>query len=163
MYSPGRNPCGLAEHIQSHDLRQFIGNEPMGWKVAWSGSHDLPFYTSVWLFAALWYPCRHTIKTLSWWGFILLLLCRWRWMSGTHMVSDFAGIGNGFRDTNAWLAVLTNNTFPATFYAGDALGSFNSLAIHALPYRAFGGNQVLSGLPSRSLINHKFIISNWIH
>ncbi len=43
------------------------------------------------------------------------------------MVSDFAGIGNGFRDTNAWLAVLTNNTFPATFYAGDALGSFNSL------------------------------------
>jgi hypothetical protein len=46
---------------------------------------------------------------------------------GTHMVSDFAGIGNGFRDTNAWLAVLTNNAFRSTFYTGDALGSFNSL------------------------------------
>jgi hypothetical protein len=46
---------------------------------------------------------------------------------GTHAVSDFAGIGQGFRDTNTWLAMLTNNVLPATFYAGDALGSFNSL------------------------------------
>jgi hypothetical protein len=46
---------------------------------------------------------------------------------GTHAVSDFAGIGQGFRDTNAWLAVLTNNVLPATFYVGDALGSFNSI------------------------------------
>ena len=46
---------------------------------------------------------------------------------GTHMLSDFAGIGNGFRDTNAWLTALTNNAFPAEFYTGDALGSFNSI------------------------------------
>jgi hypothetical protein len=45
----------------------------------------------------------------------------------THMISDFtAGIGGGFRDSNAWLAALTNQIFPATFYASDALGSFNS-------------------------------------
>ena len=43
------------------------------------------------------------------------------------MFSDLAGIGQGFRDTNQWLAILTNNSFPATFYAGDALGSFNSI------------------------------------
>jgi hypothetical protein len=30
------------------------------------------------------------------------------------------------RDSNLWLAALTFNAFPATFYAGDALGSFNS-------------------------------------
>ena len=41
------------------------------------------------------------------------------------MVSDLAGLGQGFRDSNAWLAVLTGNALPATFYAGDALGSFN--------------------------------------
>ena len=45
---------------------------------------------------------------------------------GAHMISDFAGIGQGFRDTNQWLAILTNHSLPATFYAGDAIGSFNS-------------------------------------
>ena len=44
----------------------------------------------------------------------------------THLISDFAGIGQGFRDSNAWLASLTNNAFHPLFYAGDALGSFNS-------------------------------------
>jgi hypothetical protein len=44
----------------------------------------------------------------------------------THAVSDLAGIGEGFRDTNRWLALLTKNIFPTTFYVGDALGSFNS-------------------------------------
>jgi hypothetical protein len=44
----------------------------------------------------------------------------------THVISDFtAGIGLGFRYNNAWLATLTKDVFPATFYAGDALGSFN--------------------------------------
>lgn len=44
------------------------------------------------------------------------------------MISDLAGIGQGFRDTNQWLAVLTGNILQASFYAGDALGSFNSWA-----------------------------------
>ncbi len=45
---------------------------------------------------------------------------------GTHAISDLAGIGSGFRDTNQWLARLTSNALSASFYAGDALGSFNS-------------------------------------
>jgi hypothetical protein len=45
----------------------------------------------------------------------------------THTVSDFSGIGQGFRDTNLWLVTLTNNSLPGTFYTGDALGSFNSI------------------------------------
>lgn len=106
-------------------LRQFIGNETMGWKVAWS-DRMISFYTSVWLFAVLWYPFRRKVKPLSWWGFALLLLPIVL-DGGTHLLSDFAGIGNGFRDTNIWLAALTQNSLPATFYAGDALGSFNSL------------------------------------
>ena len=125
MYSLGEIQSAWQNTANLMILRQFIGNETMGWKVAWS-DRMISFYTSVWLFAALWYPFRNKIKTLSWWGFILLLLPM-AIDGGTHMVSDFAGIGNGFRDTNAWLAVLTNNAFSATFYAGDALGSFNSL------------------------------------
>lgn len=106
-------------------LRQFTGNETMGWKVAWS-DRMISFYTSVWFFAALWYPFRRRVKTLSWLGFILLLLPLI--IDGsTHMVSDLAGIGQGFRDNNQWLLAMTNASLPADFYAGDALGSFNSL------------------------------------
>ena len=46
----------------------------------------------------------------------------------THMLSDLWGVTAGFRQSNAWLAVLTGNLLPPTFYAGDAWGSFNSLA-----------------------------------
>ena len=106
-------------------LRKFTGNEIMGWKIAWS-DRMMAFYTSVWVFAALWFPFRSKIKLLSWWGFALLLLPM-AIDGGSHTISDFSGIGLGFRDTNQWLAILTNNSFPATFYAGDALGSFNSI------------------------------------
>ena len=106
-------------------LRQFIGNESMGWKVAWS-DRMISFYTSVWLFAVILFPLRRKIKPLAWWEFALLLLPIV--VDGlTHAISDLAGIGQGFRDTNMWLAVLTNSALPAMFYAGDALGSFNSL------------------------------------
>ena len=44
------------------------------------------------------------------------------------MISDLWGVTAGFRQSNAWLAVLTGNLLPPTFYAGDAWGSFNSLA-----------------------------------
>lgn len=107
-------------------LRKFIGTETMGWKVAWS-DRMISFYTSIWLFAVLWFPLRRTIKSLPWWGFILLLLPIV--MDGTtHAISDLSGIGLGFRDTNMWLATLTNNILPTDFYAGDALGSFNFIA-----------------------------------
>jgi uncharacterized membrane protein len=46
----------------------------------------------------------------------------------THAISDLAGIGLGFRDTNSWLVYLTNNQFSVSFYAGDTLGTFNSFA-----------------------------------
>jgi uncharacterized membrane protein len=105
-------------------LRQFIGNPELGWKVAWS-DRMVSFYISIWLFALIWWPLRRKIKILPWWGFLLFLLPMI--IDGsTHTVSDLAGIGEGFRDTNLWLAALTNHSLPLTFYAGDALGSFNS-------------------------------------
>ncbi len=106
-------------------LRQFIGNETMGWKIAWS-DRMIWFYTSVWFFAVLWFPFRRKLKPLSWLGFLLLLLPM-ALDGGSHAISDLAGIGQGFRDNNLWLAQLTGNLLPAAFYAGDALGSFNSL------------------------------------
>ena len=107
-------------------LRQFIGNAAMGWKVAWS-DRMVSFYTSIWLFAVLWYPLRRRIMSIPWLGLLLLLLPIT--LDGiTHAISDLSGIGLGFRDTNSWLAALTDDRFLISFYAGDTMGSFNSLA-----------------------------------
>lgn len=125
MYSLNEIQAAWQDTINPFILRKFIGNETMGWKIAWS-DRMIWFYTSVWLFAVLWSPFRRKIKPLAWWGFVLLLLPLV--IDGsTHAISDFAGIGQGFRDTNLWLVTLTNNSLPATFYAGDGLGSFNSI------------------------------------
>jgi uncharacterized membrane protein len=106
-------------------LRQFVGGPGMGWKVAWS-DRMVFMYTTILLWGILFWFLRKRIKALPWWGLLVFLLPM-AVDGSTHLISDFtAGIGLGFRDTNAWLAFLTIDTFPATFYAGDGLGSFNS-------------------------------------
>ena len=125
MYSLAEIQAAWQDTINPLILRKFIGNPEMGWKVAWS-DRMISFYTSVWFFAIVWYPFRRRVKPLPWWGFILLLLPMIL-DGGSHTASDFSGIGQGFRDTNLWLAALTNYSLPGTFYAGDALGSFNSI------------------------------------
>jgi uncharacterized membrane protein len=125
MYSLSEIQAAWQNTANPMILRQFTGNETMGWKIAWS-DRMISFYTSVWLFAVIWYPFRRRIKPIAWWAFVLLLLPI-ALDGGTHAISDLAGIGQGFRDTNTWLVALTNHAYPATFYAGDALGSFNSL------------------------------------
>ncbi len=106
-------------------LRQFIGNETMGWKVAWS-DRMVSMYTSVLLFAWVWWPLRRKLRPLPPWAFVALLTPLA--LDGTtHLLSDMlSGVGRGFRYDNTWLAELTNFAFPAAFYVGDALGSFNS-------------------------------------
>lgn len=105
-------------------LRQFVGNPQVGYKVAWS-DRMVSMYTSIPLAALLWRPFRRRLRPLPLWAFALLILPIT--VDGlSHMVSDLAGIGEGFRDTNVWLAALTGRSFPSSFYAGDALGSFNS-------------------------------------
>jgi uncharacterized membrane protein len=126
MYSLNEIQAAWQDTINPLILRGFIGNEGMGWKIAWS-DRMISFYTSIWLFAVARWPFRRNVKPLKWWGFALLLLPIIL-DGGTHMISDLAGIGQGFRDTNQWLALLTAKSFPASFYAGDALGSFNSWA-----------------------------------
>ena len=126
MYSLSEIQAAWQNTANPMILRQFTGNETMGWKIAWS-DRMISFYTSFWLFAVLWWPFRRRMKPLPWWAFALLLLPMVL-DGGSHAISDIAGIGLGFRDTNQWLALLTNNSFPTTFYLGDAFGSFNSWA-----------------------------------
>lgn len=105
-------------------LRKFTGTSEMGWKVAWS-DRMISFYGGVWLSALIWYPLRRRTRSLPLWGLVLFLLPM-ALDGGTHFISDLAGIGQGFRDSNLWLANLTNFVFTPSFYSGDALGSFNS-------------------------------------
>lgn len=106
-------------------LRQFVGDTAVGWKVAWS-DRMVYMYISPLFFGLAFWPLRRRLKPLSMWGFLLLLLPMA--VDGTtHIVSELiGGIGGGFRYTNGWLAALTNHAFPATFYVGDDLGSFNA-------------------------------------
>jgi uncharacterized membrane protein len=125
-------------------LRQFIGNPDMGWKVAWS-DRMVYMYTSILIFGGIWWLIRRKVRPFPWWGFILLLLPMA--VDGTsHLISDLAGIGMGFRDSNAWLATLTNNAFSVRFYAGDAFGSFNSW-MRLLTGLLFGLGIVWFGFP----------------
>ena len=124
MYSLAQIQTAGEYTINPFALRQFIGNAGMGWKVAWS-DRMVSFYGSIWLFALAWWPIRRKIKPLPWWGLLLLLLPILL-DGGTHAISDLAGIGHGFRDSNQWLAMLTTHSLPVWFYGGDALGSFNS-------------------------------------
>jgi uncharacterized membrane protein len=120
IHKTGQNVSNLLS------LRQFIGNAQMGWKVAWS-DRMVSLFTSILPTAVIWWALRKRVQKLPWWGLVLFLLPMA--VDGTtHLLSDFAGIGLGFRDTNTWLAVITNQSLPNWFYAGDAWGSFNSIA-----------------------------------
>jgi uncharacterized membrane protein len=141
-------------------LRQFTGEPQMGWKVAWS-DRMVSMYSSIWFFGLLWYPFRRRLPRLPFWGLVLFLLPMA--LDGTtHLISDFAGIGQGFRDSNLWLAALTHNALPPTFYIGDAWGSFNSI-LRLLTGVFFGIGMVWFGFPYldeafkiRAQPNHNF-------
>lgn len=125
-------------------LRQFIGNPEIGWKVAWS-DRMISMYTATWILGLLWWPFRRRLKPLPWWGLALFLLPMA--LDGfSHFVSDLGDIGTGFRFSNAWLAAVTNNALPASFYAGDAWGSFNSL-MRLLTGILFGIGVIWFGFP----------------
>ncbi len=106
-------------------LRQFLGNTTMGWKVAWS-DRMVSMFTSLWVVGLVWWLLRRKLKPLPWWGLVLFLLPM-AIDGGSHFFSDLAGIGQGFRYGNQWLAQLTFHNLPSSFYSGETFGSFNSL------------------------------------
>ncbi|MDH5506376.1 MAG: DUF2085 domain-containing protein [Anaerolineae bacterium] len=105
-------------------LRKFVGSPEMGWKVAWS-DRMVSMYGSILLFAWIWYPLRRKIKALSFFWFAVLIFPMA--LDGvTHLISDFAGLGQGFRDNNLWLANIFDPPLSAEFTCGDKLLTFNS-------------------------------------
>ncbi len=121
--------AAFTQSINPLVLKQFAGNAEIGWKVAYS-DRLMAWYGGFWIAALVYAAFRRRVKPLPFWGLVLLSLPVF--IDGaTHTLSDaLVGqqFGTGFRDTNLWLAQLTHQSLPATFVAGDALGSFNSLA-----------------------------------
>jgi len=116
---------GSTDPVIPRTMRAFIGTPEMGWKVAWS-DRMVSFYGGWFLVGLTYAAVRSRWQGLSW-KWALLLLLPLAIDGGTHILSDLGGLREGFRETNAWLAVLTNYRFPPEFYAGDQWGSFNSL------------------------------------
>lgn len=110
-------------------LRQFIGTPEMGWKMAWS-DRMISTYGGVWLGGVLWAILGKRLPPLSLVVWIVVGVLPLGLDGFTHFVNDIVAgsSGQGFRDTNDWLRVLTANAFPADFYYGNMLGSFNSTA-----------------------------------
>ena len=121
--------AAITHSVDPLALKQFIGNAEIGWKVAYS-DRLMAWYGSFWIASLVYGLIRRRVKPLPFWGLVLLSLPMF--VDGTtHTISDMLinnQFGAGFRDSNVWLAQLTNNALPAAFVAGDALGSFNSLA-----------------------------------
>ena len=105
-------------------LRAFRGAPRIGWKVAWS-DRMTAMYTSLFVFLVAARLLGRRVRPLPVWAFLLLLLPM-AIDGGTHFLSDLSGFGQGFRDTNLWLAGLTGGRLAAAFYGGDAWGSFNA-------------------------------------
>jgi uncharacterized membrane protein len=152
-YSLGEIQAVWQNTIDPLILKQFIGSSQFGWKMAWS-DRMVSMYTSIPLIAWGWWPIRKKVKPLGLIGFLILLLPMV--IDGvSHMVSDQAGIGQGFRNSNIWLASLTGNAFSPNFYIGDALGSFNSW-MRLVSGLLFGLGVVWFGFPRfNDFINEK--------
>jgi uncharacterized membrane protein len=149
MYNIAELPINLAGASDGERflaLRYFLGNESIGWKVAWS-DRMVYMYIAPLLLAIGYAILRRfkQIKPLPLWAFILLLLPMLI-DGGSHWISDLAGVGQGFRYGNAWLAALTGNTLPKSFYLGDAFGSFNSW-MRLISGVAFGASIVGMAFP----------------
>jgi uncharacterized membrane protein len=125
-------------------LRAFAGSPGMGYKVAWS-DRMVTLYTSIPLTALAWWPLRRKLRPLA--PVLAVVLMLPMVVDGlTHTVSDLAGLGQGFRDSNAWLVALSGGHVPTAFAAGDQLGSLNSL-LRLGSGALFGSAAVLTACP----------------
>ena len=128
-YTPEELPLTLVGEFlpDSTALRDFIGNDIFGWKVAWS-DRLVSMYGSALITSYLYTILRKrpAFKSLSrtW---MILLITPLILDGVTHYISDFGSVIEGFRWDNAWFANLTFHVLPDSFYIGDRWGSFNSI------------------------------------
>lgn len=105
------------------EQREVLGDPIFGYKVA-LGNRCSAIYPTIVVLGRLFSLSRRRIRPISLRIFFALSLPM-ALDGGSHIISEVTRLG--FRDSNEWLRQLTQGAFSATFYAGDALGSFNWL------------------------------------
>ena len=112
MYNMALLPLPLTGKMLSDTLllRGFIGNDNLGWKVAWS-DRMVYMYGGVWIAGMVYGLLRQRRRIRSLNIIVLGLLLLPMLVDGlTHMLSDLSGgLASGFRYNNPWLAELTAN------------------------------------------------------
>jgi uncharacterized membrane protein len=124
MYPLDKILSNWPEATDFFEQRAILGDPVFGYKVA-IANRCSAIYSSILLVGVLFGLTRRQIKPLSLLG-VLILSLPMAVDGVSHVMSEVTGLG--FRSTNAWLQVLTQNAFPLDFYTGDAFGSFNWLA-----------------------------------
>lgn len=129
-------------------LRQFTGTAEMGWKMAWS-DRMISTYGGIWVGAVVYAILGKRSPRIPFWLWIAVGIVPLAVDGFSHFANDIVAgsSGQGFRDTNDWLRMLTFNVFPAEFYYGNMLGSFNSWARWFTGF-AFGITTVLALFPT---------------
>jgi len=113
----------LAEGSDPTNLRAFVGNARLGYKVA-VAERNTAIYSAMLVGGVLFALVRHRVKRLPLRWYLLLILPMF--LDGaSHVVSEITGLG--FRQTNEWLKTLTGGIMGPAFYQGDVMGSFNWL------------------------------------
>ncbi|MCJ7738374.1 MAG: DUF2085 domain-containing protein [Anaerolineae bacterium] len=124
MYSYAELQPFLLKPNSSLALKMFFGTPALGFKVAWS-DRMVSLYGGLWLGGLAFAAVRRRVQAPRAWK-IAAMMAPMVIDGVTHMISDLAGVAQGFRYTNAWLAAVTANALGHAFYVGNALGSFNS-------------------------------------
>ncbi|MBC8255490.1 MAG: DUF2085 domain-containing protein [Ardenticatenia bacterium] len=113
----------LAQGGDPNNLRAFIGNPEMGFKLA-IAQRLTAIYTALFLGGLLWGLFGRRLPRLGMLGYLLFVLPM-ALDGGSHMVSEVTRLG--FRESNAWAEWLTGGLAAAPFYVGTTIGTLNWL------------------------------------
>lgn len=105
-----------------HNLRAFVGNAEIGYKMALNQRMTAIFVAIV-IGGLGWGFARRRFRLRPVWFILLTLPLLLDGIS--HMISENSGAG--FRDGNAWAIALSGGVFPPTFYEGTTFGTLNWL------------------------------------
>lgn len=127
MYTLSELPVELTGDFgtEGDALRAIIGDETLGYKIAWSDRLVNLFGGG--LVTAYLYALLHRFGKAPRLPLILMMLLVTPLIidGTTHVMSEADGLADSWRYYNRWLVLPTGGALGGSFYIGDSIGSFN--------------------------------------